>query len=248
MLFPFANALAEEAAEISQAAEETAKNVPSWSEELVEKFTETPGKVWIAVAALAAIAAILYAVSRSSKRWNAKMLAMGALSIALSFVLSCIRLFRMPTHGSVTPGSMLPLMLFSACYGIGPGLLAGLAYGALQYFQDPQFLNVWQFLFDYLLAFAALGLAGIAWKKSSKCLYAAIPLAVLGRAVSAILAGIMWAYEYLDYGLKIGSMEFSSPILYSIVYNGVYLIPETVICLLLALLIAKPVMKIMKSR
>ena len=176
------------------------------------------------------------------------MLSMGALSIALSFVLSCIRLFRMPTHGSVTPGSMLPLMLFSACYGIGPGLLAGLAYGVLQYFQDPQFLNVWQFLFDYLLAFAALGLAGIAFKKKDSWLYIAIPIAVAGRAVSAILAGIMWAYEYLDYGLKIGSMEFSSPILYSIVYNGVYLIPETVICLLLALLIAKPVMKIMKGQ
>lgn len=236
-----ASALAEE---VSEAVEQT----PTWTQEAVEKFAETPGQVWIAIAALAALAAILYAVSRSGKRWTSKMLAMGALSIALSFVLSCIRLFRMPTHGCVTPGSMLPLMLFSACYGVGPGLLAGLAYGVLQYFQDPQFLNVWQFLFDYLLAFAALGLAGIAWKKDEKWLYAAIPIAVLGRAVSAILAGIMWAYEYLDYGLTIGSMQFSSPILYSIVYNGVYLIPETVICLLLALLIAKPVMKIMKTR
>ncbi len=255
-MFPFFSALADEAAQAAEAAAETvteaaaeaAAKAPGWSEELVEKFSETPGRVWIAVAALAAIAAILFAVSRSSKRWNAKMLSMGALSIALSFVLSCIRLFRMPTHGSVTPGSMLPLMLFSACYGIGPGLLAGLAYGVLQYFQDPQFLNVWQFIFDYLLAFSALGLAGIAWKKSDKTLYAAIPAAVLGRAVCAILAGVMWAYEYLDYGLKIGSMEFSSPILYSVVYNGVYLIPETLICLLLALLIAKPVMRIMKSR
>ncbi len=235
------SALAEEAAEAVEKA-------PAWTDELVEKFTETPGQVWIAVAALAALAGILYTVSRSSKQWNAKMLAMGALSIALSFVLSCIRLFRMPTHGSVTPGSMLPLMLFSACYGIGPGLLAGLAYGVLQYFQDPQFLNVWQFIFDYLLAFAALGIAGIAWKKSDKWLYIGIPAAAFCRAVSAILAGIMWAYEYLDYGLKIGNMEFSSPILYSIVYNGVYLIPETAICLLLAFFIAKPVMKVMKSK
>ena len=31
------------------------------------------------------------------------MLAFGALSVALSFVLSCIRLFRMPNGGSVTP-------------------------------------------------------------------------------------------------------------------------------------------------
>ena len=246
MVSLWARALAEEAA---QAAEEAAvKADPTWAQDAVKKFAETPGTVWIAVGALAAFAVILAAIAKTSKRWNAKMISMGALSISLSFVLSCIRLFRMPTHGSVTPGSMLPIMLFAAAYGIGPGLLAGLAYGVLQYFQDPQFLNVWQFLFDYLLAFAALGLAGIAWKKEIKWLYLGIPAAVIGRAVSAILAGIMWAYEYLDYGLTIGTMEFSSPILYSIVYNGVYLIPEVLICLLLAFFIAKPVMQVLKAK
>ena len=153
----------------------------------------------------------------------------------------------MPTHGAVTPGSMLPIMLFSLVYGVGPGMLTGLAYGLLQYIQDPSFLNVWQFLLDYLIAFAALGLAGIGKGKGKAWTYIAIPIAVLGRAVSAILAGIMWANEYIDYGLTIGSMEFSSPVLYSMVYNGVYLIPETVICLLLAWLVAKPVMRVMKA-
>lgn len=241
MSFFLAKAFAEEAAETAEAA-------PTWGQELVEKFSETPGTIWIVVGAAAAIAAILIVVSKSGKRWTPHMIAMGALGISLSFVLSCIRLFRMPTHGSVTPGSMLPLMLFAACYGVGPGVLAGLAYGLLQYFQDPQWLNTWQFIFDYLIAFAALGLAGIAYKKADKWLYIAIPVAVLGRAVSAILAGVMWAYEYLDYGLKIGNMEFSSPILYSVVYNGVYLIPEVVICLILAKLIAKPIMRIMKTK
>ena len=173
---------------------------------------------------------------------------MAALSIALSFVLSCLRLFRMPTHGAITPGSMLPIMLFSLVYGVGPGMLTGLTYGVLQYVQDPSFLNVWQFILDYLIAFAALGLAGIGKGKDKAWMYISIPIAVFGRAVSAILAGIMWANEYFDYGLKIGSMEFSSPVLYSMVYNGVYLIPETIICLVLAFLIAKPVMRIMKAK
>ena len=176
------------------------------------------------------------------------MLCAASLSIALSFVLSCLRLFRMPTHGAVTPGSMLPIMLFSLVYGVGPGMLTGIAYGVLQYIQDPSFLNVWQFLLDYLIAFGALGLAGIGKGKKESWIYIAIPIAVLGRAVSAILAGIMWANEYFDYGLTIGNMEFSSPVLYSMVYNGVYLIPETVICLLLAFLIAKPVMRVMKAQ
>ena len=221
-----------------------------WLNDFVSKFGKTPGTVWIAVAVLAALGVILLAISKSSKKWTAKTLSFAALSIALSFVLSCFRLYRMPTGGSVTPGSMLPLMLFSAAFGMGPGLAAGLVYGVLQYFQGGWWLNVWQFLLDYLLAFAAIGLAGIAHNKSEKWLYIGIPVAAVGRAVCAILAGLMWAADSLaqGYALEIGSTTYSSSLLYSIVYNGVYLVPETVICLLLALLIARPVMKVLKAK
>ena len=230
MIFGLSGALAEEAEE---AVEEAAEAVPGWGEELVKKFTETPGTVWIALGVLVALAAIILAVSRTSKRWNAKMLAFGALSVALSFVLSCLRLYRMPQGGSVTPASMLPIMLFSATFGVGPGLLTGLVYGVLQYLQGGWFVNVWQFALDYLLAFAALGLAGLARKLPKTWgLYCAIVIAALGRALSATLAGIMFW----------GSAPWAS-----LVYNGTYLIPEVVICILLAVFVAKPVMKIMKS-
>ena len=251
-MFPFLSALAEEAAEqIAETAEQAvAEADPTWGQKLVEKFGETPYTLWIAIGVAAALAVILLAVSRSSRKWTAKMIAFGALSIALSFVLSCFRLYRMPTGGSVTPGSMLPLMLFSVAFGVAPGMAAGLVYGVLQYLQGGWWLNVWQFLLDYLLAFAAIGLAGIAHKKSDKWLYLSIPAAALGRAVCAILAGLMWAADSLAQGwpLEIGGATYSSSLLYSIVYNGVYLIPETVICLLLAFLIAKPVLKILKSK
>ena len=110
--------------------------------------------------------------------------------------------------------------------------------------------NTWQFILDYLLAFAALGLAGIAHNKSDKWLYIGIPVAALGRATCAILAGLMWAADTLARGkvLKIGSTVYDSSLLYSMLYNGAYLIPDTIICLLLALLIAKPVMKVLKAK
>lgn len=255
MYFSFLLTAAEEGAEAIQeaaeAVEETAaKADPTWAEDLVSKFGKTPVTVWIAVGALALLGVILLIIGLSAKKWTAKTLAFAALSISLSFVLSCLRLYRMPTGGSVTPGSMLPIMLFSAAYGIGPGLAAGLVYGILQYLQGGWWLNVWQFILDYLLAFAAIGLAGIAHKKSDKWLYLSIPTAALGRAVCAILAGLMWAADNIanGWGLEIGGTAYSSSLLYSIVYNGVYLVPETVICLLLALLIAKPVMRVLKSQ
>ena len=215
---------------------------------MFKKLAEVSLTTWIAIAALAALAALLLAVSRKQQKWTAKMIANGALAIALSFVLSCIRLYRMPTGGSVTLASMLPLMLFSVSYGVGPGLLAGLAYGLLQYLQGGWWLNVWQFILDYLLAFAALGLAGIAHNKSDKWMYIGIPGAALGRAVSAILAGLMWVAGSAPEDLVIGSTQFSSPLLYSIVYNGTYLVPDTLICLVLAFLVGKQLVKVMKRK
>ena len=233
------SALAEETAE---AAEKT----PTYLEKMFEKLGEVTATSWISIAALVILGVILIAISMTQRKWTAKMIASGALAISLSFILSCIRLFKMPSHGSVTPGSMLPIMLFAISYGIGPGLLAGLAYGILQYIQDPSFLSVWQFLFDYLLAFAALGLAGIAHGKSDKWMYISIPIAALCRAVFAILAGLMWVAEY---GMsELMGITFNSPLLYSAVYNGLYLVPDTVICLLLARLSGKRLVKIMRSK
>ena len=219
-----------------------------WFNDAFSKFGKVSGVTWIALGVVVALGLVVLAVSMSKKKWTAKMIAFGALAIALSFVLSCVRLYRMPTGGSVTPGSMLPLMLFSVSFGVGPGLVAGLAYGLLQYLQGGWWLNVWQFLLDYLLAFAALGLAGIAHNKKDNWLYISIPAAALGRAVCAILAGLMWVADTPVEELTIGTMQFSSPLLYSIVYNGAYLVPDTLICLLLAFLIAKPLVKIMKTK
>ena len=215
---------------------------------MFKKLGEVTLTTWIALAALAALGAILFIVSRKNQKWSAKMVASGALAIALSFVLSCIRLYRMPTGGSVTPGSMLPLMLFAVSFGAGPGLLAGLAYGALQYLQGGWWLNVWQFILDYLLAFAALGLAGLAHGKKEKWMYVGIPVAALGRALCAILAGLMWVAGSAPEDLVIGSTQFSSPLLYSVVYNGAYLVPDTLICLLLALLVGKRLVRVMKQK
>ena len=232
----------------ARAEEIAAEAQPTWGQELVEKFAETPLTIWVAILAIAALGGIFLKISKSHKAWNAKTIAYASLAISLSFVLSCIRLFRMPTGGSVTPGSMLPLMLFSVSFGMGPGLMAGLVYGLLQYLQGGWWLNVWQFLLDYLLAFAAIGLAGIAHKRNDKWLYIGIPVAALGRAVSAILAGMMWIADTPVSELVIGNMQFNSPLVYSIVYNGFYLIPDCAICLLLARLTAKPLLRIMKAK
>ncbi len=173
-------------------------------------------------------------VTQKKKLWNARRLAYAGLSLALSFLLSYIRLFRMPQGGSVTPGSMLPLLFFAAAYGVGPGVTVGLVYGLLQYLQGGWFLNPWQFILDYLLAYAALGLAGLYRKLGSKQLYTfylAMLAGILARALAATLAGYMF---------------WDTSLWPSLVYNGSYLVPETVLCMILALPLHDLVMKQLK--
>lgn len=228
-MFLLSTALAEEAATAAEAEK-------SFLNEVLERFGDLGTTGWITLITMIVLVAIMIGMSISRKTWTAKSLAYAALSIALSFVLSYVKMFEMPQGGSVTLASMLPIMLFSAAYGIGPGLLAGAAYGLLQYLQGGWFVHPVQFLLDYPLAFALIGLAGLykvlpkSWQSWS--LYACMVLGALGRALSATLAGILY-WETAPWA--------------SLVYNGTYLIPDTLICILVAIFVGKRVMKIMKS-
>jgi len=203
-------------------------------QDMFSKFGKTPLEAWITFGAILVLGLVMLVIFRNRQKWNTQMLTYGALSIALSFVLSCIRLFRMPNGGSVTPASMLPIMLFSAAFGVGPGFLAGIVYGFLQALQGGLvMMSVGQALLDYILAFTLLGLAGLAKKlPESWGLYCAIIIAALARILCHTLAGILF-WETAPWA--------------SFVYNITYLGPDTAICIILALMIAKPVMQIMKS-
>lgn len=215
-------------------AEESASESTSLVSEVLGRFSDLGATGWITIFTLLVLAAIVIGMSVSRKTWNAKSLAFAALSIALSFILSYIKIFRMPNSGSVTLASMLPLMLFAASYGVGPGLLAGAAYGLLQYLQGGYFVHPIQFLLDYPIAFALIGLAGLykympkAWSQWS--IYAAMVLGALGRCLSATLAGIFY-WETAPWA--------------SLVYNGAYLVPDTLICIALAIFVGKRVIKMM---
>lgn len=217
-------------------AEESAAESTSLISEVLGRFSDLGATGWITIFTLLVLTAIVIGMSVSRKTWNAKSLAFAALSIALSFILSYIKIFSMPNSGSVTLASMLPLMLFAASYGVGPGLLAGAAYGLLQYLQGGCFVHPIQFLLDYPLAFALIGLAGLykympkAWSQWS--IYAAMVLGALGRCLSATLAGIFY-WETAPWA--------------SLVYNGAYLVPDTLICIVLAVFVGKRIMKMMKN-
>ncbi len=201
-----------------------------WFQTAFKDFGEFPAWAWIVVAVLLVGGVIAYRSLKGGHKtvWNTKMMAMGAVCIALSSVLSMIKIWKMPQGGSITAASMLPLMLFSYVYGMGPGCLVGALYGVLQFIIEPYFLSLPQMLLDYPIAFGMMGLAGLFSKMDNENLglTAGVVLASVGRFVAAVLSGVIFFAEYAG---------DQNPWVYSIVYNGSYMLPECIICVILCL-------------
>ncbi len=210
--------------------EAVAEAQPSWFENAFGDFAEFPVGGWILVAVLLVGGLVVYRQFKSESKtvWSTRMLALGAVCMALSNVLSMIKLFDMPQGGSVTPASMLPLMLFAYVYGVGPGMTVGAVYGVMQFMIEPYFLSVPQMLLDYPIAFAMVGLAGLFSKNENRALGLSlgVVLGSLGRFVAAVLSGVVFFAEYAG---------DQNPWVYSIGYNGAYMLPECIICVVLAL-------------
>lgn len=165
------------------------------------------------------------------KKLSTRALVEAGVMIAMAQILSYIKLFEAPFGGSITAGSMVPILFFAIRWGVGPGLLAGSAYGMLQFLLGPKYsLHILSILLDYVLAFGLLGLAGLS-TKSLKGVYLGVFFGVFGRFVSSVLSGvILWA-SYAPATMN--------PLAYSIVYNGAYLLPELIISFVLVTLLYK---------
>ncbi|MBQ3574589.1 MAG: energy-coupled thiamine transporter ThiT [Clostridia bacterium] len=163
-------------------------------------------------------------ISAKRARWNASMIAKAAMCIALAYLLSMIKVFRMPMGGTVTLVSMLPLILFAVAYGPLDGIVVGSAYGLLSLLIDPYVIHPLQLLADYPMAYAAVVLACVVnvlpVKKVFK-LPIAVVLGYLGRYILAVLSGCVFFAEYAGE---------QNAIIYSLVYNISYLGPEMIAC------------------
>lgn len=164
-----------------------------------------------------------------------------AVMIALGTVLSMLTIANLPFGGSVTPMSMLPIVIIAFRYGPKWGTFTGLIYGLLQMVllgmknlsYGTSFLAVVIIiLFDYLIAFGVLGVSGVfknRIKKDSISMGLGTLLACVLRYICHFISGVtVWA----DYSQDI-------PVwLYSLGYNATYMVPETIVTVLGAVLVS----------
>lgn len=192
-------------------------------------YPTNAGKVLlgIIIAALFAVGVILTKKLRENFDKKTKLsltttqICVCGMSLALGTVLSTYcKLWEMPMGGSITLFSMLAICLPGYFYGLGVGLLTGVAHGVLQVIIDPYVLYPSQLIVDYLLAFGALGLSGL-FVKSKNALIKGYIAGIIGRFVFSVISGVIFFGSY--------AWEGWNPFVYSVAYNANYIFVEGII-------------------
>ena len=179
---------------------------------------------------------------------NKKLLALveGAIMVALATVPCFIRIVRFPWGGSVTLLSMLPITVYSIRRGVKCGLLASFVFSLVQFLQgviDGLFgwgltggMLIACILFDYIIAFTVLGLAGAFGNKSLGAMVGGTVMAIFLRYVSHVISG---AAVWHSVGKIWEAFSTDNEWVYSIIYNGVYMGIELVLTVAVTVLLLK---------
>jgi len=176
------------------------------------------------------------------KKWSTKMIVEAGIMLALAIVLSRIKVYEAPMGGSVTAGSMIPILLFAMRWGVGPGIITGATFGILKLVLGGSIYTPIQAILEYPVAFGLLGLAGIfanIKKDSTKGEYyfrtiSAIFVAIIGRFVCHFTAGMVFFSKYAD---------DTNPWIYSLLYQSTYLVPEFIVSAVIIFIIWSPLSK-----
>ena len=161
----------------------------------------------------------------------------GAIMVAMAQILSYLKLAEAPNGGSIT-AAMFPLIFFAVRWGLRPGLAVGFVFGLLQLIFDGAYAWGWQsMLLDYLVAFTPLGLAGL-FRNKSWGLFAGTVVGCAGRFAVHYISGVT-IYKILA-PTEFMRWTFTSPAAYSLIYNGSYMLPNTLIALVLSAVLYRP--------
>ncbi len=185
----------------------------------------------------------------TGKKFTTLMLVEGAIMLALAIVLSMITPFQkiLPFGGSITLASMLPICIYSIRYGIRNGLSVSFLFAAFQFAQGAikDGLFAWGLtpgmlilciLFDYFLAYTVIGTAGLFRKKGTPGAIAGVAMALVLRFFCHFLSGVI---VFASSGKIWDELDFvaENKYIYSLVYNGAYMLPELIITMVLTVIL-----------
>jgi thiamine transporter len=176
------------------------------------------------------------------------------LAVALAAALHNLRIYQAPQGGTVSL-EMAPILVVALRRGLGVGVLTGALFGLVDILLEPfGVAHPIQAVLDFPLAFGLVGLAGVfsgRWqglvtkaleRQDPGAIYkgqmtALLPAALLGaalRGVAHVVSGAIFFASYAPVG--------QSAWVYSLIYNGAYLLPSAAICAV-ALWVTQPALE-----
>lgn len=165
------------------------------------------------------------------KNRNVRMLTEAGVMLAAAQILSYAKIFEMPSGGSVTAGSMVPIILFAVRWGSGYGFLVGAIYGVLQFILGPKYsFHPVSLLLDYPVPFGLLGMFSGMFGRKVKGIFMGVLAGLFGRFVCHVISGVVVFSSYAGN---------QNPWVYSIIYNASYLVPELIISFIFVTLLIK---------
>ena len=191
-----------------------------------------------------------------------------AFSVSISAICAVMPFLNLPFGGGFTIASMLPIIIVAYMYGTKWGLLTAFVYSIMQmllgfntvsaFFLPGDSQMLWYraiivCLIDYVIAYTVLGFGGIFRNKfeTKKALVLGSIFAISLRYLAHILSGAIffgtWAEWFFTqdgfpaWGEKILEVFSgnSLSIVYSVIYNGTYMIPEIIITALVSCLVVR---------
>ena len=155
----------------------------------------------------------------------------GGVFAAIALLLSMVDFFNGGQGGSVTPASMLPLVLYAVRWGVGPGIAVGFVYGTVKIIFSAKIITVASLFLDYSVAYMMIGLAGLFYRRQTGLIWGGLLGGVL-RFLVHFSSGIILYAEYAPPGQPAW--------IYSTIYNGTYMLPELLILVGVAAMVSVP--------
>lgn len=168
-------------------------------------------------------------MKKKKTKLSIKNIALCGVMIALGTVLSMIKIYEPPLGGGVTLLSMVPMALLSCSLGLKWGLGASFVYGLIQMFISFGEVMGWgltpaavaaTLLLDYVFAYFVLGFCGAFKKYGIWGVVAGVAFGTFLRFVCHFCTGVFIFDIWCDW---------DNVWLYSLLYNGGYMLPEIII-------------------
>ena len=177
------------------------------------------------------------------KNKNLQALVECAIFVAMAIGLSYLKIpigLEFGGFGGSIDLVMIPLIVASCRWGLGWGLGASLVFGTLKFFfAGGRAVNWESMLLDYSIAYMFVGFSGLLKRKPDQMWLAAL-IGCAARFLVHFFSGVTIYAEYME---DILGLHMTNVFVYSALYNATYMLPNTILAMILCLILGKALRK-----